>query len=94
MDDDALRLLATALDINSAYDSADIPDPNGAQYAEFIWEELIDASVEDVRLDPNLRSFFVVSQSANRQSENLYVCADLPSAEAFAKGLMVRENRA
>lgn len=90
MDDDALRALATALDVGSNYDSADIPDPNGLEYEDFLWNELLDAGIEDVRLDPNLRSFFVVSQDANGESDDLYVSADWPSAETFAKKLIVK----
>lgn len=90
MDEDALRTLATALEIDSNYDPADIPDPAGSEYEDFLWDELLQTGLEDVRLDPNLRSFFVVSENADGESEDLYVSADFPSAEAFAKGIVNR----
>ena len=86
MDGDALRMLAAALDIESNYEAADIPDPDGSEYEDFLWEELLEAGIEDVRLDPNLRSFFVVSESADGKSRDLYVSPDYPSAEGFARG--------
>ncbi len=89
MDSDALRMLATALDIEANYDPADIPDPDGSGYEDFLWEELLEAGVEDVRLDPNLRSFFVVSESAGGKSRDLYVSGDYPSAEGFARGRLL-----
>ena len=85
MDEDALRTLAAALEIDSNYDPADIPDPAGSEYEDFLWDELLQAGLEDVRLDPNLRSFFVVSQDEGGKSQCLYVSADWPSAEAVAK---------
>ena len=92
MGKDAIRALAAALEISSNYDPADIPDPNGLEYEDFLWNELREAGIEDVRLDPNLRSFFVVSQNANGKNEDLYVSADWPSAEAFAKELIAHKN--
>jgi hypothetical protein len=86
LDSDALRMLANSLDIESNYDPADIPDRDGSEYEDFLWEELLEAGVEDVRLDPNLRSFFVVTESADGKSQDLYVSADWPSAEVFARG--------
>lgn len=88
MDDRALKDLAAALEIDSNYDSADLPDPNEPEYAAFVWEELLKAAIEDVRLDPRLQSFFLVSRTAYGRTEDLYVSADWPSAEAFAKQLM------
>lgn len=85
MGEDALRTLATALDIDSNYDPADIPD-SGSEYEEFLWDELLQAGIEDVRLDPDLRSFFVVSEDADGKIQDLYVSADWPSAEVFAQG--------
>jgi hypothetical protein len=90
MDEPALRALAVALEIEANYDSADVPDPNGSEYEDFLWNELREAGIEDVRIDPNLRSFFIVSLNSNGKSEDLYVSADWPSAEAFAKLLIAR----
>ena len=91
MDSDAMRMLAAALDIESNYDPADIPDPDGSEYEDFLWEELLEAGIEDVWLDPNLRSFFVVSESVGGKSRDLYVSGDYPSAEAFAKKLLAHK---
>lgn len=92
MDDKSLSVLAAALNINSTYDPNDVPDPNEPEYLDFVWAELLEAGIEDIRLDPNVRSFFVVSEHANGERENLYVSADWPSAEAFAKKLIVRDG--
>jgi hypothetical protein len=92
MDKDALRTLGAALEIDSNYDPADIPDPAGPEYEDFLWDELLQAGIEDVRLDPNLRSFFVVSEDAGGNSEDLYVSADWTSAEGFAKKVLTRQG--
>jgi 2-hydroxy-3-keto-5-methylthiopentenyl-1-phosphate phosphatase len=91
MDGDAISALAAALELDSNYDAADIPDPKGSDYEDFIWEELLDTGLEDVRLDPNLRSFFVVSQSTEGSARDLYVSGDWPSAERFAKKLLAQQ---
>jgi hypothetical protein len=38
-----------------------------------------------VRQDPNLYSFFVVTETRAGKAEDLYIAPDWPSAEAFAK---------
>lgn len=91
MSGDALKTLAAALDIYSKYAPADIPDPEESEYEDFLWEELLESGIEDVRLDPNLRSFFVVSQNADGKTEDIYVSADWPSAEAFAQRILARQ---
>ena len=85
MDSNAISTLAAALDIGSNYAPADIPDPDGSEYEDFLWDELLEAGIEDVRLDPNLRSFFVVSQNANGKSEDLYVSGDWPARRPSRK---------
>lgn len=92
MGEDALRTLATALEIDSNYDPADIPDPSGSEYEEFLWDELLQAGIEDVRLDPDLRSFFVVSETADGKTEDIYISADWPSAEGFAKKVLTHRG--
>jgi hypothetical protein len=77
--------LAAALQITENYEAPDIPTPDGPEYEDFLWQELCDAAREDVRDDPNLYSFFVVSESKAGQTEDLYVSPDWPSAEKFAK---------
>lgn len=90
MSGDALKTLAAALDIYSKYDPSDIPNPEESEYEDLLWDELLEAGIEDVRLDPNLRSFFVVNQNTDGKTEDLYVSADWPSAEAFAQRLLTR----
>lgn len=92
MGEDARRALAVALEIDSNYAPADIPDPNGSEYEDFLWNELRESGIEDVRLDPNLRSFFIVSLNSRGKSEDFYVSSDWPSAEAFAKALIAGRN--
>lgn len=83
--DDARKALEAALDIGANYEPADIPDPDGSEYDDFLWEELLEAAREDVRQDPNLYSFFVVSETRAGKTGDLYVSPDWPSAEAFAR---------
>ncbi len=85
IDSEAREALAAALELEKNYESADIPDPDGDDYDDFLWGELLEAAREDVRSDPNLYSFFVVSESRPAQSQDLYISPDWPSAEAFAK---------
>jgi hypothetical protein len=85
MDDDGASALAAALEVADKYDPNEIPDVSGSEYEDFLWEELCEAAREDVRLDPNLYSFFVVSETMGGRTEDLYISPDWPSAEAFAK---------
>jgi|SRR5580704_14353422 hypothetical protein len=85
MSGEARNVLAVALEIEKNYDRADIPDPDGIDYESFLWDELRDAAREDVRQDPNLFSFFIVSETKKGKAEDLYVSPDWPSAEQFAK---------
>lgn len=83
--EEAREALATALELGKNFEPADIPDPNGSDYDDFLWDELIEAAREDVRNDPNLYSFFVVSEGTSAQPQDVYISPDWPSAEAFAK---------
>jgi len=85
MSNDAELALAEALQIGANYVQADIPEPGGSDYEDFLWDEMCDAAREDMRQDPNLYSFFVVSESKAGRTEELYVSPDWPSAEEFAK---------
>ena len=85
IDGEARESLAEALELRKNYAPEDIPDPDGSDYDDFLWEELCEAAREDVRNDPSLYSFFVVSEADAAKSEDLYVSPDWPSAEAFAK---------
>jgi hypothetical protein len=86
IDDDSQKALAATLEIEKNYEPADIPDPDGSDYEDFLWGELCEAAREDVREDPNLYSFFVVSESKADKTEDLYISPDWPSAEEFARG--------
>jgi hypothetical protein len=89
IDTEARRTLATALELEKNYEPADIPAPDGTDYDDFLWDELLEAAREDVRNDPNLYSFFVVSEATSAQPQDVYISPDWPSAEAFAKKLIV-----
>ncbi len=88
VDDAAMKTLAVALEIEKNYEPDDIPAPDGEEYEDFLWEELSEASVEDVRQSPRLCSFFVVTENSAGKAKEIYISADWPSAEAFAKGLL------
>jgi hypothetical protein len=85
LSNDARAMLALALDVKGNYEPGDIPDSEGSDYDDFLWQEMCDEAREDVRQDPNLYSFFVVSESESEKADDLYVSPDWPSAENFAK---------
>jgi hypothetical protein len=84
IDDEAMKRLAAALEIDKNNAPGDIPDPNGQDYLDFLWEELSQASLEDVRQSPRLYSFFVVTETKADKVSDIYVSADWHSAEEFA----------
>ena len=90
MGDDAQTILWNSLDIEQTYDAANLPSPGDPDRVDFLWDELLDAAREDVRLDPNLRSFFVVNEIRSVAPQSLYVSPDWPSAESFAKRLLAK----
>lgn len=92
IDTEARTALASALELEKNYEPADIPDPDGTEYDDFLWDELLEAAREDVRSDPNLYSFFVVSEAKAAKSQDLYISPDWPSAEAFAKNRIASAN--
>jgi hypothetical protein len=86
MDDGALQQLWKVLKPEEIYDPAGLPalsDQEG-EGETFLWDELL----EQAREDGPLLSFFIVNETKERHSENLFVSPDWPSAEAFAKGLV------
>ena len=89
IDTEARKALAAALELETNYEPADIPAPDGSDYDDFLWDELLEAAREDVRDDPNLYSFFVVSKATSAQPHDVYISPDWPSAEAYAKKLIV-----
>jgi len=85
IDGEAREALAAALELEKNYEPADIANPEGNDYDAFLWDELLGAAREDVRADPNLYSFFIVSETRSGKSQDLYMSPDWPSAETFAK---------
>lgn len=81
MDDNALGVLADALEIAANNDPADIPPRSSPEYGGFLWDEMQDAARED----GNQLSFFVVTEARAGKSESLFVSPDWPSAERFAR---------
>lgn len=85
VDDEARKSLAAALEIEKNFATEEIPDPAGQDYEDFLWDELSEASLEDVRQSPKEYSFFIVTETIAGKSADVYISADWPSAEAFAK---------
>jgi hypothetical protein len=73
IDEEAREALAEALELEKTYAPEDIPDPNSSDYDDFLWGELCSAAREDVRNDPNLYSFFVVSEANVSRNKDLFV---------------------
>jgi hypothetical protein len=81
MSGEALEALAASLDLKSKFDDFDIPASADVDYADFLWEEVL----ESAREEGSTLSFFVVSETEQRAARNLYVSPDWPSAESFLK---------
>jgi hypothetical protein len=85
MDEAAHMQLWNSLELDTAYDPAEIPAIPEPESEDFLWDELLEAARED----GNLLSFFVVNEAKSGHSESLYVSPDWPSAEAFAKNRII-----
>jgi hypothetical protein len=85
VEEEAKKRLAIALEIANNYDPEVIPDSNRQDYEDLLWEVLSEASLEDVRQSPRLCSFFVVTETKAGKAADIYISADWPSAEEFAK---------
>jgi hypothetical protein len=85
MSPEAMKALAATLSLAEKYEASNIPAPDDADYEDFLWDEICEGAIEDVRQSPTLSSFFVVVESKNGKSEELYVSPDWPSAESFAR---------
>lgn len=92
MGPEALKAVAAALQLFQKYEAKDIPAPDTAEYTDFLWDEICDAAIEDVRQFPVLSSFFVVIETIAGKSEELYVSPDWLSAEAFARNLIAESK--
>jgi hypothetical protein len=80
MDEDALEFLAKSLHLDSVETASDL-SPKDPDYADSIWEEMADGAREDW----DSFSYFIVAQDLAGETSQLFVSADWPSAEAFAK---------
>jgi len=84
LDQDALRLIRKRISVCVGDEGCAAPE--GDHEAETIWLELQD----EAREDWNQFSYFVVREDSLNESKYLYVSADWPSAEAFAKSHIVQ----
>lgn len=86
MTNEALTHLWAQLEPETMYDQNDLPKADASQdiRAEFLWDELIEASRES----DNLFSFFIVNRLADGRTRSLYVSPDWPSAASFAESLL------
>ena len=80
MDEEAIVFLASSLHLNSSDTEIEL-SPGEPDYADSIWEEMN----EGAREDWDSFSYFIVTEQSAGGTANLYVSADWPSAEAFAK---------
>ena len=85
LSEEAFTSVALALELTKNYSRDDIPSAGTNEYVEFIWDELSESAREDVRQSPILSSFFVVCETRNGKTEELYLSADWPSADRIAK---------
>jgi hypothetical protein len=92
MGEDAQAILWKSLDVDQIYHAADLPAPTDPGRTDFLWDELMNSAREDVRLNPNLRAFFVVTEIHGAEPQRLYVSADWPSAGGFAKNLLTKAS--
>jgi len=81
MPEDSLRILGASLELDQKYEADAIPAPDGDGFGDALWEEIKD----DAREDWNLFSYFVVQEHNESGINPLYVSADWPSAEVFAR---------
>jgi hypothetical protein len=80
MDENALKFLASSLDLSNSEISVDL-SPEDPDYADLIWGELNDGAREDW----DSFSYFIVEEESGGRTASLFVSADWPSAEAFAR---------
>jgi hypothetical protein len=90
MDDNALAHLAASLNVEALFEPANIPKPSDEDYEAFIWDVMVD----DAREDWKSFSYFVVTRSNGRKTEELFVSGDWPTAEAYVKQMGLPETAA
>jgi hypothetical protein len=79
MDSSALAYLRASLSVEASNDVAS----SETESSDAIWEELEEGSREGW----NSFSYFIVTETSTGASRGLFVSADWPTAEAFAKTL-------
>lgn len=80
MGDEALNFLASSLNLSSSEDELGL-DASDPGYADLVWDEMNDGAREDW----DSSSYFIVAEGPAGNTAPLFVSADWPSAEAFAK---------
>lgn len=88
MDDEALAHLAASLKLESLYEESGIPRPAEDGYEDFIWDVMVD----NAREDGSTCSYFIVTKSNGRKTEELFVSEDWPTAEAYVKMMRLPET--
>jgi hypothetical protein len=84
MQPEALRFLGRFLEVDG--DESVDGTSSDDDHTEALWQEVQDGAREEW----NTFSYFIVSEEAAGRSQPLFVSADWPSAEAFAKQHMAR----
>lgn len=87
MDEDALAHLAQSLNLESLFEAGDIPTPTDENFEDFIWEAMADGARED----RNTFSYFVVTKTTGRKTEELFVSGNWATAEAYVKRMGLTE---
>ena len=88
MDDSALAHLASSLNLESIYEPSGIPKPTDEGYEDFIWDVMVD----EAREDWNSFSYFIVTKTRGRQTEELFVSGDWPTAKSYVKLLGISDE--
>jgi hypothetical protein len=78
MNEAAQKFLAKSL---ASHGDSDIPPLGSSEFAEYLWQEIQDGAREDW----NKFSYFVVTEGVSTNEKSVFVSADWPTAEAYAK---------
>ena len=85
MDDSALAHLASSVTLESLYEPSEIQKSTDEGYDDFIWDVMVDEAREGWKTF----SYFIVTKSRGRRTEELFVSGDCPAAEVYFKSLGV-----
>jgi len=75
----ARKFLWNWLEIDSRFESREIPEAATATGQEFLWFELLHAA------DRNGRPFYIVQENIEGETDQVFVSSDLASANNFAR---------